>query len=619
MKKNTRNAEYTKEYNRKSLLRYLRNENLSRAELSRRMGLSRAAISIIAEELLNEGMVAETAAVESRVGRTPVPLMLLPEAGYAIGVFLNRTDTLAGLVDICGTVLEQTKIPPEMLEGKDRMEILSGIIMDLIRRSGVDRERIVGIGISAPGPLDGEKGIILNPPHFEQWYRSPIGPELQKRTGYPVYLENDASCLARYNLGKPEARGSEDYLLLMVEKGVGSGVISRGHVLKGAGYFTSELGHTSIDYQGRLCSCGNRGCLEMYASLENLLAGSPFRDWRELIDNKDIDVVIIGTPDHWHCLQLVAACQAGKDVYCEKPLGNSIEECNIMVRAAEKYQRVVQVGQWQRSDPHWQDAMDFVHSGKLGKIRTVRVFSYQGWCPSIPVQPDQPVPEGVDYDMWLGPAPKRPFNPNRFHFTFRWFWDYAGGLMTDWGVHLLDYALYGMNVTAPNSIMASGGKFGYPDDACETPDLLQTIYTFNDFTVMWDHAIGIDDGAYGRNHGLGFVGENGTLVIDRNGWEVIPEKVSGVERMEPVALQKSYGEGGLNLHAKNHLACIKDRNLNCNASIQIGAHIAKFAHLGNIAYRTGKKLSWDGKTFHDAEADTYLCKTYREPWKLPVV
>ena len=240
-----------------------------------------------------------------------------------------------------------------------------------------------------------------------------------------------------------------------------------------------------------------------------------YKDWRKLIDNKDIDVVIVGTPDHWHCLQMVAACEAGKDVYCEKPLGNSIEECNIMVRAAEKYNRVVQVGQWQRSDPHWQDAMAFVHSGQLGKIRTVRVFSYQGWCPSIPVKPDEPVPAGIDYDMWLGPAPKRPFNRNRFHFTFRWFWDYAGGLMTDWGVHLLDYALYGMNVTAPNSIMASGGKFGYPDDACETPDLLQTIYTFDDFTVMWDHAIGIDDGAYGRNHGLGFVGENGTLVVDR--------------------------------------------------------------------------------------------------------
>jgi len=342
-----------------------------------------------------------------------------------------------------------------------------------------------------------------------------------------------------------------------------------------------------------------------------------YKDWRMIIDNKDIDVVIVGTPDHWHCLQLVAACEAGKDVYCEKPLGNSIEECNAMLRAAEKYKRVVQVGQWQRSDPHWQDAVNFIRSGKLGKIRTVRVFSYQGWCPSIPVKPDEPVPPGVDYDMWLGPAPSRPFNRNRFHFTFRWFWDYAGGLMTDWGVHLLDYALFGMNVTTPNSIMAAGGKFGYPDDACETPDLLQTIYTFDEFTVLWDHAIGIDDGAYGRNHGLGFVGENGTLVLDRGGWEVIPEKVNQVERMEAVPLQKSYGEGGLNLHAKNHLDCIKTRNPKCNASIEIGSHIAKFSQLGNIAYRTGKKLSWNGKTFNDLEADSYLTKAYRAPWVFP--
>lgn len=344
-----------------------------------------------------------------------------------------------------------------------------------------------------------------------------------------------------------------------------------------------------------------------------------YKDWRKLIDDKDIDVVIVGTPDHWHCLQMVGACQEGKDVFCEKPLANSIEECNIMVRAAKKYNRVVQVGQWQRSDPHWQDAVNFVHSGALGKIRTVRVFSYQGWMPSIPVKADCPVPEGVDYDMWLGPAPLRPFNPNRFHFTFRWFWDYAGGLMTDWGVHLLDYALYGMNVTTPRSIMATGGKYGYPDDACETPDLLQTIYDFDGFTVLWDHAIGIDDGAYGRSHGVAYVGENGTLVVDRNGWEVIPERVNGVPRMEAVPLHKAYGGGGLNLHAKNHLECIKSRNPNCNASIEIGAHIAKFAHLGNVAYRTGKKLYWDGKSFNDAEADAYLCKTYRAPWALPTV
>lgn len=371
-----------------------------------------------------------------------------------------------------------------------------------------------------------------------------------------------------------------------------------------------------------LCDVDN-GVLQQKAAETEKLQGKkvPFlyKDWRSLIDNKDIDLVIVGTPDHWHCLQMVGAAQMGKDVYCEKPLGNSIEECNIMVRAAQRYNSVVQVGQWQRSDPHWQDAVNFVRSGKLGKIRTVRVFSYQGWCPSIPVKPDCEVPEGVDYDMWLGPAPKRPFNPNRFHFTFRWFWDYAGGLMTDWGVHLLDYALYGMDVTAPKSVMASGGKYGYPDDACETPDLLQTIYDFGDFTVLWDHAIGINDGAYGRTHGVAYVGENGTLVVDRSGWEVIPENVSGHKRMEAVELQKAYGGGGLNLHVKNHLECIKTRNRNCNASIEIGAHIAKFSQLGNIAYRTGKKLYWDGISFGDPEADAYLCKEYRKPWELPLI
>jgi predicted dehydrogenase len=346
---------------------------------------------------------------------------------------------------------------------------------------------------------------------------------------------------------------------------------------------------------------------------------SLYKDWRKLIDNKDIDVVIVGTPDHWHCIQMVAACEAGKDVYVEKPIGRTIEECNLMVKAASKYNRIVQVGQWQRSDPHWQDAVNFINSGQLGKIRLVRVFSYQGWCPTIPVLPDEPVPAGVDYDMWLGPAPQRAFNRNRFHFTFRWFWDYAGGLMTDWGVHLLDYALFGMNVTAPKSIMAMGGKYGYPDDACETPDSLQTIYEFNGFNVLWDHAIGIDDGAYGRNHGLGFVGENGTLVVDRGGWEVIPEKVNGKSRMEAVPLKKGTNQGLAN-HVKNHLECIKTRNPKTNASIEIGAHIAKFSALGNIAYRTGKKLVWDGTKFtNDTDANSFLVPQYRTPWKLPVV
>ncbi|MEI6049799.1 MAG: Gfo/Idh/MocA family oxidoreductase [Bacteroidota bacterium] len=389
----------------------------------------------------------------------------------------------------------------------------------------------------------------------------------------------------------------------------------------GFGDLSTFLEHPQVECIA-LCDIDDEVLNRRAADVEKIRGKKPanlYKDWRKLIDNKDINVVIVGTPDHWHCLQMVAACEAGKDVYCEKPIGRTIEECNLMVKAARKNKRVVQVGQWQRSDPHWLNAVDFIRSGKLGKIRLVRVFSYQGWCPSIPVLADEPVPAGVDYDMWLGPSPKRPFNRNRFHFTFRWFWDYAGGLMTDWGVHLLDYALFGMNVTAPKSIMAMGGKYGYPDDACETPDSLQTIYEFDGFNVMWDHAIGINDGAYGRNHGLGFVGENGTLVIDREGWEVIPEIVNGKTRMEAVPLAKGT-EQGLKNHVKNFLDCMESRNPNTNASVEIGAHIAKFSALGNIAYRTGKKLVWDGIKFtNDVDANNYLIPDYREPWSLPKV
>jgi predicted dehydrogenase len=384
---------------------------------------------------------------------------------------------------------------------------------------------------------------------------------------------------------------------------------------------TAFLDHSQVECLA-LCDIDESVLNGRAADVEKMRGRKPanlYKDWRKLIDNKDINVVIVGTPDHWHCLQMIAACDAGKDVYCEKPIGRTIGECNLMVSAAKRNKTVVQVGQWQRSDPHWQDAVKFIQSGKLGKIRLVRVFSYQGWCPTIPVLPDEPTPQGVDYDMWLGPAPGRPFNRNRFHFTFRWFWDYAGGLMTDWGVHLLDYALYGMNVTTPKSIMAMGGKYGYPTDACETPDSLQTIYEFDGFNVMWDHAIGINDGAYGRNHGLGFVGENGTLVIDRDGWEVIPEDVNGKKRMEAVPLAKGTGKG-LNKHVTNFLECVNKRDPNTNASVEIGAHIAKFSALGNIAYRTGKKLVWDGTKFtNDSEANNYLVPNYRQPWILPKV
>lgn len=348
-----------------------------------------------------------------------------------------------------------------------------------------------------------------------------------------------------------------------------------------------------------------------------------YTDYRELLDNSDIDAVIIGTPDHWHCLQTVHACQAGKDVYVEKPLGKDTAECEIMVDAARHYNRVVQVGQWQRSGGHWHDAMEFLQSGVLGNIRVTKSWAYQGWMSSIPVQSDAPVPEGVNYDMWLGPAPQRPFNPNRFHFNFRWYWDYAGGLMTDWGVHLIDIILWGMEVDAPRSVMSTGGKFGYPEDAMETPDTLQAIYEFDDFSMIWEHAAGIDGGLYGRNHGVAFVGNNGTLVVDRNGWEVLSEIESDGENgqrdiIRDVSTTQSDGDDLLH-HVGNFVDCIKTRERPV-CDIAIASNTAIVANLGNIAYRTGERLEWDHsiRQITNVEKANEMLKTgYREPWTFP--
>ena len=345
-----------------------------------------------------------------------------------------------------------------------------------------------------------------------------------------------------------------------------------------------------------------------------------YKDWRKLIDNKDVDVVIIGTPDHWHCLPLVYACQAGKDVFVEKPLANTIEECNLMVKAARKYDRVVQVGQWQRSDPHWNEAANYLKAGNIGRIRTVKVWAYQDGKPTLPVIPDSPVPAGVDYDMWLGPAPKRPFNTYRFHYNFRFFWDYAGGLMSDWGVHLLDYALEGMGANLPTSILSSGGKFAYPNDAMETPDTLMATYAYKNFNIIWDHACGISHGLYGRKEGLAFFGENGTLVLDRAGWEVIPEVSNKIARMDAVLFKKGEGKGLYN-HVGNMLECIKTRELP-NADVAIGAKVAKMSYLANISSRVGRGLVWDDANslfVNDPEATALVKAHYRDPWKLPVL
>lgn len=342
-----------------------------------------------------------------------------------------------------------------------------------------------------------------------------------------------------------------------------------------------------------------------------------YTDYRKLLENKDIDAVIIGTPDHWHCLQMIDACAAGKDVYVEKPVGNSIAECDAMVQAQKKYNRAVQCGQWQRSMPHFIDALEFLKSGKLGKIRTAKAWAYQGWMKDIPTLPDGPVPPGVNYDMWLGPARKRPFNPNRFHFNFRWFWDYAGGLMTDWGVHLVDYVLLGMDAPLPKSVYASGGKLAYPDGGNETPDTLAAIYDFGDFTMLWEQAQSISNGNYGRDHGMAYIGNNGTLVLDRKGWEVIPDE----KRMEAVPFQPNKGSG-LDAHTLNFIATVKSRKFDqLTCPIQAGAHVATVCQMGNISYRTGQIVHWDGakRNFREADANKFLAAKYHNQYAMPKV
>lgn len=239
----------------------------------------------------------------------------------------------------------------------------------------------------------------------------------------------------------------------------------------------------------------------------------------------------------------------------------------------------------------------------------------------VPVKPNSTPPPGVDYKMWLGPAPERPFNENRFHFNFRWFWDYAGGLMTDWGVHEIDIALYAMGVSAPKSVMASGGKLAYPDDASETPDTLQTVYEYDGFNMLWEHATGIDGGNYGYTEGIAFIGNNATLVVNRGGWEIIAEKKDGKSLIEGMARVKPEGNA-LDKHTVNFVESIKANDASkLHCGIETGSVAAINAHMGNIAYKTGKKIYWDAEKglFTDKDANKLVTANYHNGWELPKV
>jgi predicted dehydrogenase len=356
-------------------------------------------------------------------------------------------------------------------------------------------------------------------------------------------------------------------------------------------------------------------------------AARAYQDFRRLLDQKDIDAVLVATPDHWHAAIAVLACQAGKDVYVEKPLAHNVREGRSIVHAARRYNRIVQAGTQHRSSPHFREVQEIVQSGALGKVNWVRVWNYANWFPQgIGREPDSEPPAGLDWDFYLGPAPFVPFNRKRFLATYRWFWDYSGGYLTDFGTHRLDTVQQVMGVSAPQTIAASGGRFSL-QDAGEIPDVLQVTYEYPGFVMSYEscllngHGVGgrtpgvkyyNAKGAEDRPNGMAFYGTNGALYADRIGYEIYPEPKSTIERKQMNTTDAT------KLHAANFIDCVRSRK-SPNADVEIGHRSTTVAHLGNIAFKTGKKLHWNTDTeefIDDGEASKLLSRQARKPWDL---
>jgi len=340
------------------------------------------------------------------------------------------------------------------------------------------------------------------------------------------------------------------------------------------------------------------------------------KDYHRVVERKDVDICLVCTPDHWHALPTVAAFQNGKDVYVEKPLAVTVEESRIIRDAARKYNRIAQMGTHWRSGEHYAEAVELVRSGKIGKVRQVRCFAYLDWVTDCGNPPDGAVPAGVDYEMWLGPAPARAFNKNRFHFNFRWFWDYAGGLMTDWGVHLINIALWAMGPEWPKSVVASGGKHVLKDNT-ETPDTQIAVFDFPSYTLIWEHAVQCGLGPDRREHAVVWTGTEATLILDTAGWELIaePKKRNAVVEMRRRSLATEAIRAN---HARNFLDCCVSRKPPVE-NLEVGHHVSSVAMLGNVALRSKSRIEWDAaasRVAGNAQANAFVSRAYRAPWKL---
>ncbi|MCE5309059.1 MAG: Gfo/Idh/MocA family oxidoreductase [Acidobacteriales bacterium] len=338
------------------------------------------------------------------------------------------------------------------------------------------------------------------------------------------------------------------------------------------------------------------------------------KDFRRVLDDKSIDAVIIATPDHWHARQTILACQAGKDVYVEKPLSQTIHEGHMMRDAARKHNRIVQVGTQRRSMEHFRSAVEYVASGKLGKICEIRTWVQQ-LRPNIGRPADGSPPPGVNYDAWLGPAPQRPFNPNRFHYNWRFFWDYGNAELGNQGVHILDVALWaiqklrGRDHCLPRRISSMGGTY-WLDDAKEVPDTQIVNYSYDNLLLSFELRSFLP-GVGGTAYNTSFYGTEGSLVATLAGWEVYSPKG------ELVTSAKASGGS----HERNFLECVKSRR-QPNADVEIGRLSTTLCHLGNISCRLGREVYFNPRTEtfgEDWTANRWLTKSYRETYTLPKV
>ena len=334
-------------------------------------------------------------------------------------------------------------------------------------------------------------------------------------------------------------------------------------------------------------------------------------DFRRVLDDKTVDGIVVSTPDHWHGPATIWACQAGKDVYVEKPCAHNFREAALMVEVARKYKRVVQHGTQARSGEHTRDAMELLHSGELGRILQAKAINSQRRA-NIGHKADAPVPDGVDYDMWLGPAPKRPFNPNRFHYNWHWCWDYGTGDLGNDGVHQVDLARWGLGDPGhPLAISCGGGKYWFDDDQ-ETPDTQNVTFEWEDKTLVYEMRLWTPYDEHGMNNGNVFYGEKGYMVLHRSrSWAVYWKNGEKGPHSQP---KNNRGRD----HRENFLDCMRTRQRPV-ADIETGYYSSALAHFGNLAYRVKRRLEFDPKSLSfvgDPEADQLLGREYRKPFEI---